>query len=105
MKEVCGFKDMNGRFWDTKEEAELADKKIDEFYEKEAIIKSFNDKFKTDGGFIIHTFGDANRQNYSQMRMSIEDFIWKYPDELFDVVVKVIKYNFKRRMNDDSNRL
>lgn len=71
----------------------LADKNIEECYEKEAISKSFNDKFETNGGFVIHTWGNEN--NY----MSIEDFIWKYPNELFDVVIKVIKYNFKKKMN------
>lgn len=92
MKEVCGFKDTANRFWNTREEAEASDRRLEE--------EEMKDK-------VTYLLMEAFRWNYyshgylTDVRMGdLVDKMFAEPDKFLTVFWEVTKYNFKKKMNE-----
>lgn len=92
MKEVCGFKDTANRFWNTQEEAEASDRRLEESEMKDKIIhllmEAFHWKYYSPGYLTDVRMGD------------LVDKMFTDSDKFLTVFWEVTKYNFKKKMNE-----
>jgi len=86
IQEACGFKDSKGKFWDSLEEAEKAEKKY-EYKSLELEVRNF---LKED------TFYE---RDYYALNI-LTQRIMSQPEKVLSVLWKVTRYNFKQKFQD-----
>jgi len=94
--EACGYKDSEGKFWDTIELAEKSNLRIaDELLEEEVVTE------------IAKLFYECRGYAVQGEYVYASDFakiLLKYPDKVLSILWKVTKYNFNKKFNDKSNK-
>lgn len=90
---VCGFKDSNGRFWETQDEAEEFNYQI----EITDLVNKITDKIKSFHG--KHEYDDR----YYEYRFFVDfpryfkRLVLSEPNLVLSVIWKIIKHDFKKK--------
>lgn len=96
LEQVCGYKDLNGKFHDTLEQTETENKKIVEFNLRNEIYEDLlEDTFSS--GFQVVVY---SKYLHTPLYCTLQDFIWKYPNAICKACLKVLRYKFKEKWNN-----
>lgn len=96
LEQVCGYKDLNGKFHDTMEQTEIENEKIIKYNLKETILNEFLDSTNKQR-FGIVTY---DKNGLGEYYGDLVDFLWKYSSEIFKAVIAIIRYKFKEKWNE-----